>query len=58
MESKWFVKREAYSGERFDRAQQLAQILTDEDRQAGRPAPQYGYSAERFAEAERIVWGK
>lgn len=45
----------SYSGEDFDRAQGLACRLTEEDRKAGRPAPFAGYSAERFAEAERIV---
>lgn len=45
----------AYSNEAFDRAQQHAQALTDADRREGRPAPQHGYSAERFAQAEREV---
>lgn len=44
-----------YSNEDFDRAQALAQRLTDEDRAAGRPAPAAGYSHERFNEAMAIV---
>lgn len=47
--------RQTYSGEDFDRAQVLAHELTEEDRAADRPAPPFGYSAERFAEAEAAV---
>lgn len=43
------------SGEGFDRAQSLANDLTDEDRRAGRNAPVHGYSGENFARAEAIV---
>jgi len=49
---KW---RATYSNEAFDRAQALAQVLTDLDRKAGRAAPAYGYSDANFKEAERIV---
>lgn len=45
----------SYSNEDFDRAQQLAQQLTDIDRQEGRPAPRVGYSSERIKEAKRVV---
>jgi hypothetical protein len=45
----------AYANESFDRAQALAQRLTDEDRTAGRPAPAYGYSRANFAKADQIV---
>jgi hypothetical protein len=45
----------AYSGDDFDYAQSVAQRLTDADRLRGRPAPAYGYSAERFEEAKRLV---
>lgn len=44
-----------YSGEAFDRAQALAERLTDDDRKAGRPAPVCGYSAENFRQAEDAV---
>ena len=44
-----------YSNEEFDRAQALARSLTDADRAAGLPAPEYGYSQERADEAKRIV---
>lgn len=43
------------SGEDFDRAQGLAVTLTEEDRRAGRPAPEYGYSGEAFDRATAIV---
>ena len=49
---RWTATR---SNEDFDRSQQLAIRLTDEDRATGSPAPQYGYSAERYDEAARIV---
>lgn len=45
----------AYANEAFDRTQHHAQALTDDDRREGRAAPQHGYSAERFAQAEREV---
>ena len=38
-----------------DRAQALANELTDQDRAAGRPAPAHGYSKERLDEASAIV---
>lgn len=44
-----------YSNEAFDRAQHLAQKLTDLDRAAGRTAPTHGYSKENFDKAEKIV---
>lgn len=43
------------SNEDFDRAQQLANELTEADRQAGNPAPTHGYSLERFEQARQIV---
>jgi len=45
----------SYSNEGFDMAQSLAYRLTDMDRAAGRPAPPFGYSRERFREAEAAV---
>lgn len=44
-----------YSNEDFDRTQQLATELTDCDRASGNTAPHGGYSAERFAQASKIV---
>jgi len=41
-----------YSNQDFDEKQHRAQKLTDDDRAAGRPAPQYGYSKENFQRAE------
>lgn len=40
------------SNQDFDEKQQRAQELTDADRAAGRPAPQYGYSAENWRKSE------
>lgn len=45
----------SYCGQDFDDTQCLANLLTDEDREAGRPAPFAGYSSARFAEAAKIV---
>lgn len=47
----------SYAHEAFDRAQSLADVLTARDRAEGRRAPEFGYSAERFAEAKAIVDG-
>jgi hypothetical protein len=46
---------EIYCNESFDHMQSLAYKLTALDRQAGRPAPPAGYSAEAFAAAEKVV---
>lgn len=46
---------QSYPHEDFDRTQSLAILLTKEDREAGRPAPEFGYSAARFDEARKIV---
>ena len=53
--STYEVWRQRYSGEGFDRAQALAAALTDSDRASGRQAPAFGYSRERFAEAQTVV---
>lgn len=45
----------SYSNEAFDRAQALAADLTQADRDAGRSAPQYGYSSANFITARQIV---
>jgi hypothetical protein len=47
--------KSTYSNEDFDRAQHLAQELTDIDRQEGRAAPRWGYSTERFRQASQVV---
>ncbi len=44
-----------YSSEDFNRIQQLAMELTDFDRKNDRPTCAHGYSAERVAQAEKIV---
>jgi len=44
-----------HSNEAFDRAQALANELTELDRRAGKIAPPYGYSMSRFKEAEKLV---
>jgi len=44
---------EKWSGHRFDWCQSRAYEITDADREAGNPAPDHGYSAEAFAQAER-----
>ena len=44
-----------YSGERFDRIQQLALELTEADRCAGRQAPAYGYSKANIELATKLV---
>ena len=46
-------KLDSYSNHSFDWTQTRAIELTDADRAAGRPAPQFGYSRENFARAER-----
>ena len=50
--------RQAYANEQFDRIQQLAIELTETDRKAGRPAPTFGYSVERFHQAEKMLMDK
>lgn len=45
----------SYSGECFDVAQQVAVILTDEDRTAGREAPAFGYSSQNFNRASAAI---
>jgi hypothetical protein len=47
--------RSTYSNDAFDRAQALANKLTDEDRRAGRAAPAHGYSDAHFRTAEKVV---
>lgn len=47
--------RQHHAHEAFDRTQGLAAQLTEMDRRAGLPAPAHGYSAKRFADAERLV---
>lgn len=47
--------KSTYSNEDFDRAQHLAQELTDIDRQEGRTAPSVGYSTGRFRQARQVV---
>lgn len=45
-----------YAEEAFDRAQALANALTEQDRAAGIPdAPRFGYSGRRFDEAMEQV---
>lgn len=53
-----------YSGQDFDEKQHRAQVLTDEDRAAGRPAPEFGYSdsawkrvEEEYRKAQINYWG-
>ena len=47
----------SHSNEDFVRLQALGDILTAEDRAAGRAAPAYGYSARRVEQARVIVQG-
>lgn len=47
-----FTVPERYSNQGFDEVQHHALQLTDEDRAAGRPAPQHGYSMENVKRAE------
>jgi hypothetical protein len=45
----------SYSNEDLDRAQSLANRLTDIDREEGRSAPPVGFSKARYAQAKRVV---
>ena len=45
----------SYSGESFDVAQSVGAMLTQDDRDAGLPAPKYGYSSENFDLAESVI---
>jgi hypothetical protein len=46
-----------YSGENFDKITNLALKLADQARKNGRFSPQYGYSREDWAEAQKILKG-
>lgn len=48
-------EEQSHSNQDFDVAQQIAFLLTDEDRALKRPAPQFGYSKENFALAEQMI---
>lgn len=49
---KW---RQRYSNEDFDRISALTNAMTENDRKAGRDAPDYGYSKKNWDAAETIV---
>lgn len=47
-----------YSGENFDKITNLALKLADQARNNGRVNPQYGYSSEDWAEAQKLIHNK
>lgn len=49
-------KQQYYSNENFDRVQNIALQIADENRVKGREYPKYGYSLADVEEAERIVY--
>ena len=54
--AKHFPKRRiSYSNEDFDVIQSIASSLTDDDRKAGREAPQFGYSSANYEAAKVAV---
>lgn len=49
------TKMISYSNQDFDITQTIARILTDADRKHGRPAPDFGYTGEHFATAQKAL---
>ena len=49
------TKMITYSNQDFDLTQTIAGILTEADRKRGRPAPEFGYSGEHFATAQKAL---
>jgi hypothetical protein len=49
-------KQQHHSNENFDRVQNIALQIADENRVKGREYPKYGYSLSDFEDAERIVY--